>query len=430
MAAKTAPHAAVIYAYRVGFGDCFLVRFEYPRGRNRHVLIDFGTTGMPKGVASTWMTEIAEDIAQKCNGKLDAVVATHRHADHISGFARNDKGTGSGDIIRAMQPDVVIQPWTEQPDLAVDASTPRAVRHPSLQSFMAAMGNMHFTAEAVVAQLDQFGRSFPRAISEHIRFIGEDNIANKSAVENLASMGKQSIYTYHGGPSGLGRILPGVKTHVLGPPTLNQTRSITKQRSKDPNEFWHLYLDKLGADNQLMQSGYELFPGHATERGSKLPMSTRWLAQRLKYARGEQMLQIVRMLDKQMNNTSLILLFEAGKKLLFPGDAQLENWQYALSKPEVVTLLRDVDLYKVGHHGSLNATPKSMWNAFTKRGPKSKRNRLKTVLSTMAGKHGSSDTRTEVPRQSLVKELSAHSELHSTEHLAPTALCEEVRIEL
>ena len=44
------------------------------------------------------------------------------------------------------------------------------------------------------------------------------------------------------------------------------------------------------------------------------------------------MLGIVRTLDQAMNNTSVILLFEVGnKKLLFPGDAQIENWSYALN---------------------------------------------------------------------------------------------------
>ena len=141
------------------------------------------------------------------------------------------------------------------------------------------------------------------------------------------------------------------------------------------------------------------------------------------------MLQIVRTLDKQMNNTSVILLFDAGKKLLFPGDAQIENWEYALSDEKVVALLRDVDVYKVGHHGSLNATPKKMWDAFDKRGPATQRNRLKTVLSTMSGKHGSVDAQTEVPRRTLMKELKAKSELHSTENATASTLYEEVRIE-
>ena len=38
------------------------------------------------------------------------------------------------------------------------------------------------------------------------------------------------------------------------------------------------------------------------------------------------------------------------------------------SRQDVRKLLADVDFYKVGHHGSLNATPrKLLWEAFTKR---------------------------------------------------------------
>jgi beta-lactamase superfamily II metal-dependent hydrolase len=81
--------------------------------------------------------------------------------------------------------------------------------------------------------------------------------------------------------------------------------------------------------------------------------------------RGEQLLQIVRSLDQEMNNTSVILLFQIGKKkLLFPGDAQIENWQFALQQKKYRSLLSSVNLYKVGHHGSRNATPKSLWKLF------------------------------------------------------------------
>jgi hypothetical protein len=136
------------------------------------------------------------------------------------------------------------------------------------------------------------------------------------------------------------------------------------------------------------------------------------------------------MLDQQMNNTSLILLFEAGKKkLLFPGDAQLENWQYALSKNWVRKLLANVDVYKVGHHGSLNATPKSMWKAFDKRGSANRPDRLTTLLSTMDGKHGSVDSHTEVPRGTLLRALKANSHLHSTQELKGQ-LCMTVEIDL
>ena len=60
-------------------------------------------------------------------------------------------------------------------------------------------------------------------------------------------------------------------------------------------------------------------------------MQTRWFTKRLNTIRGDELLEIVRALDQAMNNTSLILLFEVGaKKLLFSGDAQIENWLYAL----------------------------------------------------------------------------------------------------
>ena len=68
----------------------------------------------------------------------------------------------------------------------------------------------------------------------------------------------------------------------------------------------------------------------------------------------------VRAMDDALNNTSVILLFEFGtRKLLFPGDAQIENWSYALSRKADLAMLADTDVYKVGHHGSHNATLKA-----------------------------------------------------------------------
>jgi hypothetical protein len=136
--------------------------------------------------------------------------------------------------------------------------------------------------------------------------------------------------------------------------------------------------------------------------------------------RGDQLLQIVRNLDDAMNNTSVILLFEIGEtSLLFPGDAQIENWSYALSKDEVKAKLAKVNLYKVGHHGSRNATPKDLWNLFEHRSDDAEaEGRLVSLMSTMAGKHGHASSHTEVPRATLVTALKSESDLHTTEDLA------------
>jgi hypothetical protein len=126
----------------------------------------------------------------------------------------------------------------------------------------------------------------------------------------------------------------------------------------------------------------------------------------------------VRMLDQEMNNTSVILLFQVGKKkLLFPGDAQIENWQYALGQKKYQSLLTSVNLYKVGHHGSLNATPKSLWKLFKNKSERKTGNRLLSLMSTMEGKHGSIHSQTEVPRVKLVRELRRQSDLFTTQQL-------------
>ena len=78
-------------------------------------------------------------------------------------------------------------------------------------------------------------------------------------------------------------------------------------------------------------------------------------------------------------------------------------------------------MYKVGHHGSLNATPRQMlWEKFARLGDANTPGRLITVMSTKAGPHGSDDRSTEVPRKTLKDELNASSTLFNTQDCTPT----------
>ena len=64
-------------------------------------------------------------------------------------------------------------------------------------------------------------------------------------------------------------------------------------------------------------------------------------------------------LDQARNNTSIVALFAyRGQNLLFTGDAQWGNWQSWLQRPDAATILGSVTFLKVGHHGSMNATPR------------------------------------------------------------------------
>lgn len=421
------PNSASLRCYDVGFGDCFLLTFHYPN-MDRHLLIDFGSTRVPKEKAGqgNYMERIAEQIAKDCNGKLHAVVATHRHKDHISGFTLKD-GKGPGAIIRSLKPDLVIQPWTEDPEAARDALKPteNATDARSRRALHArTLLDMNRYAGFVVQASRRFTGNHLKSVREQLEFLGDDNeLANRDAVTNLMTMSPKRRYVHYGAKSGLESLLPGVSTRVLGPPTLAQSSSIAVQRSKDKNQFWHLtatraaFWAKRAALSSTPDAAFKpLFPRHVEKR---LPWDARWYRYHAQRENAESMLSIVRSLDDQMNNTSLILLFEVGGKLLlFPGDAQYENWMYALEQDGVREKLSKVNLYKVGHHGSLNATPKDLWNGFENRSKKaSKEDRLMSFLSTKDGVHGKDASGTEVPRRPLVDALRSESHLHDTRSL-------------
>lgn len=288
-----------------------------------------------------------------------------------------------------------------------------------MREFMLSLRQMQDASESVLRTISASKSGLRHTLSRELSFLGEDNIRNRPAVENLLRMGKRHSYVYAGSKSGLETVLPGVKIFVLGPPTLKQSETIGRQRARDAAEFWHLQGStlRLMADrvNKPGKRGI-LFP-KAKTLPVPPPQMKLWI-ENLIHIHGTDLLGIVRTLDTVLNNTSIILLFEVGgKKFLFPGDAQIENWSYALRIPKFRQLLSTVNVYKVGHHGSRNATPKSLWDLFRYRSTKASPERLTTILSTMSGKHGNIVNGTEVPRRKLVDALSAESSHFTTQHL-------------
>ncbi|MEI6226879.1 MAG: hypothetical protein WCS72_19230, partial [Deltaproteobacteria bacterium] len=153
--------------------------------------------------------------------------------------------------------------------------------------------------------------------------------------------------------------IPGLHVRILGPGTdaafLRQMDPPSKQR----------YLRATGGGTKHVDGI------HPFERGwkAKLNEGHRLLERERKQlaeAASDPTAGLAFAIDQAVNNTSLVTLFEfRGRSLLFPGDAQYGNWREWIDAPGASGLLAKLDFYKVSHHGSVNATPKSALERMT-----------------------------------------------------------------
>ncbi|MGW9586087.1 hypothetical protein [Microbacterium sp. NPDC055455] len=397
--------------YQVGFGDCFLVSIEYDGpledGRAaRHILIDYGTSHSPReGMARGRMADVAALVEEHTGGHLDVLVVSHRHRDHLRGF-EVDAGAA---IMKRLAPTLVLRSWTEDPELSATADGPDAGAAPAGLS----RASVRYAALLAQAQEHVARLAGLAGLDDEVRTAAEDQLKNAEAVALLDELSRdgRGRYLHAGMESGMEALIPGLRATVLGPPTVDQDPRVAKQREDDP-EYW---LTALDASLRMV--------GAAADAGTPAPMThgpgpVRWLIDRLADQRTASAARLVRDLDDALNNTSLILLLEiGGLSLLFPGDAQIENWRHTLDQlpgePRLRERLARIDLYKVGHHGSRNATPRSLHALWKDRADSLPR--LAAVMSTRQGVHGKGDNA--VPQTHLVTALQEVADLYSTDDL-------------
>jgi hypothetical protein len=385
-----------IRMYCQGLGDCFLLTFPCQGGARPeyHVLIDCGVISGTNN-ARNIINAVVQDIFETTQGHLDLVVGTHEHWDHVSGFNQ------ARELFEKFKMDKIWLGWTEDPKDPWNLVKNRAAKIKALNEAANRMDNQALADTAVAAQ--------QRSIRHVLSFFGEDLGASSSsggktttrdALNFLSGHSDSEVtYCYPSKPPLSMDGVQGVRVYVLGPP-----ENINYLKMNDPTKAGKTYgltriggedsfyaaLSVLGQDTRFSRMKDLTYPFEATcridETQTALSDDADFFKTYYSFERGNRnewrridtdwldvTSELALNLDSDTNNTSLVLAFEIGKPgsgqvLLFAADAQVGNWlswqdlswkvkdgsnEVALTAHQ---LLERTILYKVGHHGSHNAT--------------------------------------------------------------------------
>ncbi|HEU5165185.1 MAG TPA: hypothetical protein VFU29_06575, partial [Chitinophagaceae bacterium] len=301
------------------------------------------------------------------NKKLDVVVGTHQHNDHVSGFVHCENQFK--DII-----DQVWLSWLDDPDnkLAQQIKIDQKNLVSQLKLIDTKLRALNKTNEILSDMLGFFGVS------------GNDPEIPAKGIEILKKIGKKKPdYLKPGQQIDLPGLPAGeVKVYVLGPPP-NKTMLFDKDPKKtetyDPafaiaqvNTARMLSaLDNYNGEGDIRLEEQFPFNKSFKRTGAEVDQeivdkykNEQW--RNIDNSWLDQAGRLALYLDSYTNNSSLALAFElvkSGKVLLFAADAQTGNWLswfniewQGKNKDFTTRLLENTVLYKVGHHASHNAT--------------------------------------------------------------------------
>lgn len=360
--------------YRQGLGDCFLITIPRKKGKPFYLVIDCGVI-LGTANATDIMTEVVEHIIETTGGHIDLVAATHEHWDHISGFGQAKEIWTDKNRLTVGQ---VYLSWAEDKDNSL-AKRLRKERHGMRMALQGAAARMRLGGNTETAE----------DVSNLLSFFAAAGTTS-DALDVVKSLSDVTYCT----PSDKPVKLPGtdVRMYVLGPPP--DEKFIKKYNpSKKASETYHMDSENQLVDmfaptrdadvdspfdenSRIPLSVAEQMPffqqhywGEVIEVEDDLPpkrkeKSQAWRRIDADWLDSSEALAL--QLDSATNNTCLVLALELanGDVLLFAADAQVGNWlswqdlKWKVEGKEVTgpDLLERTIFYKVGHHGSHNAT--------------------------------------------------------------------------
>jgi len=407
--------SARVRMYRSGLGDCFLLTFPRKQGAPFHMLVDCGVFYKFPDEKQR-MRDIAAHIRDETNKTIDLVVGTHEHYDHLIGFKH------AKDVFEGMTINEVWLPWVDRPGdpraawlRAIENKLKLGLRLALEQAF----ADPALAGEAGRLQqvLEFGGNPLAADYSEQLgvvkRWLRDDVTQNVRFPEP------------HGDAI---ELLPGVRVYPLGPPLKEAFFRQMNDTKQDP-ETYHAGLSLAGVP-AFMTLGIEGADRGADADDATtmaLPFETRWripsaaartwrppgrpddasrgrvamaeggpfFAERYGFGKKDadawrridnnwltEAETLALQLDSLTNNSSLALAIEVGsarRVILMAADAQVGNWLSWHSRSwkaksdsganvnvTAEDLLGRTVLYKVGHHGSHNATLKQRGLALMK----------------------------------------------------------------
>jgi hypothetical protein len=355
------PGKATIRMYRQGLGDCFLVSIPRKSGAPYRILIDCGVI-LGTADAVTKMRKVVENVKQESGGHIDLLLATHQHWDHLSGFVQAE------DLFDELHVDDVWVAWTEDPADAL-ARQLRDERRQALTALHAAGAAMTMAG----------GPAATADIESLLGFFGAAGGAStEDALAKAISLARGKVRYCRPSDDPVKLDDPDIRLYVIGPPHDAKLIRKTLPSSRDP-ETYGLAVRTESVSSLLGQSdddapfdanrsiplatarGMLFFRDHYFGPGAGAPA---W--RRIDSAWLDGATELALALDSATNNTSLVIAIEFpdDEVLLFVADAQVGNWlswrdlAWKVDEREVTgpDLLARTVFYKVGHHGSHNAT--------------------------------------------------------------------------
>jgi hypothetical protein len=380
----------LIRLFDVGLGDCIYCRIPkaHEDDRDFHIMIDCGTLSSTEYLSTA--IDSLKPLLPKIDGKhhVDLLVVTHEHKDHMTGFGM--------DLWEDFRFGAI---WMS---VAMDLNHPEAKRARKLHNF--AVGAME---QALRLNL---------AVGPELRELAAAMALNETAMTTLretlpkASKIKANYVHSRSTNNELALPLKHASISVLGPET--------------DIDFYYLGREGDPSLRRLMGFIDAGLPdvAAAVPQADAIPVPKNLDLADFRQLRSRMASTALAFADldgKICNNTSVVLLIEwKGRRLLFVGDAEWDGAFREGSKGNcawnVMWNLRKAKLkgplsfLKIGHHGSVNATPWGQTPAARKGEPLAildailpvaSKAKAKAVVSTHRGRFPT------IPRADLLAEI-------------------------